>query len=110
MIPTTFWTAERVAILKARRHERWTARAIAALLGCTRNAVIGKAGRLGLPPVLHEAGRPATTGARRRTRTRASGERRVVRAQTRRRIDFAATADEPVSLRLSIVAADGHAC
>lgn len=49
---TEFWNDERVAILKS----LWStdgpsASAIAAELGCaTRNAVIGKAKRLGLPP------------------------------------------------------------
>ena len=38
-----FWIDERVEILKSRRAEDWTARAIAELLGCSRNAVIGKA-------------------------------------------------------------------
>ncbi len=45
----SFWTDERVALLK----QLWTARksagAIAAVLGCTRNAVIGKSHRLELP-------------------------------------------------------------
>ena len=55
---STFWNEERVEILKSRRAKDWTAREIADLLGCSRNAVIGKATRLGLPPV-DPHGRPA---------------------------------------------------
>jgi GcrA cell cycle regulator len=50
-----FWTPENVEILK----EQWTlgtsVRAIAVMVGSTRNAVIGKAARLALP--MHEAAR-----------------------------------------------------
>lgn len=47
----TFWTPERVARLR----ELWgvqRVRAIARELGCTGNAVIGKADRLGLPRIV----------------------------------------------------------
>jgi GcrA cell cycle regulator len=48
-----FWIDERVEILKSRWAANWTAREIGKLLGCSRNAVIGKARRLGLPESVH---------------------------------------------------------
>lgn len=51
-----FWTPPRVRRLKVlwacalRDPDAWPTRRMAATLGCTRNAIIGKAGRLGLPP------------------------------------------------------------
>jgi GcrA cell cycle regulator len=55
-----FWTEERVAILKRGREKDWPARKIADLLGCTRNAVLGKADRLGLRASSHRGGRLVT--------------------------------------------------
>ncbi|MBX9840901.1 MAG: hypothetical protein K2Z80_03730 [Xanthobacteraceae bacterium] len=52
----TFWADERVATLKRLWAANWTAREIAELLGCTRNAVLGKACRLGLPVSIHCSG------------------------------------------------------
>ncbi len=43
------WTQERVAILIRLWNNNLTCAAIAAEMGVTRNAVIGKAGRIGLP-------------------------------------------------------------
>lgn len=43
------WTQERVAILIRLWNNNLTCAAIAAEIGVTRNAVIGKAGRIGLP-------------------------------------------------------------
>jgi hypothetical protein len=51
-----FWTEERVAILRRGRAEDWPARKIVDLLGCTRNAVLGKADRLGLRESAHHGG------------------------------------------------------
>ena len=48
-----FWIDERVEILKSRWAANCTAREIGKLLGCSRNAVIGKARRLGLPESVH---------------------------------------------------------
>jgi hypothetical protein len=48
MAAETFWTAERVAELTALIAERVSYRAIADRLGCTKNAVSGKAKRLGI--------------------------------------------------------------
>ena len=45
-----FWTDERVALLTKFWNNDLVARDIARRLGCTRNAVIGKANRIGLPP------------------------------------------------------------
>lgn len=50
-----FWTPEKVGILKSQWKAGASARAIAAMLGGGRNAVIGKANRFGLPP--HAASR-----------------------------------------------------
>lgn len=44
----TFWTDERIERLKTLRAEGHSSSQIAGQLGCTRNAVIGKAVRLGL--------------------------------------------------------------
>jgi hypothetical protein len=44
-----FWTADKVETLTQMWHASWVVRDIAKRLGCTRNAVIGKADRLGLP-------------------------------------------------------------
>lgn len=45
-----FWTTERTALLMLRWSERARASKIATELGCTRNAVLGKAHRLALKP------------------------------------------------------------
>lgn len=45
----TFWTADRVAELTRLWNENLPAKEIAERIGCTRAAVIGKSGRLGLP-------------------------------------------------------------
>jgi hypothetical protein len=45
-----FWTDERVAQMKALHDAGRSYRQIAAELGCSRNAVSGKADRLNLPP------------------------------------------------------------
>lgn len=50
---TSFWTAERRALL-ASLWERTPTREIAALLGCTGNMVIGKARTMGLPAIPRE--------------------------------------------------------
>lgn len=52
---STFWTDERIALLRERWEDGVPARRIAADLahGCTRMMVIGKANRMGLP--MHEA-------------------------------------------------------
>ena len=91
-----FWTEARVAILKRRRAEHWTARAIAELLGCTRNAVLGKANRLDLPQTLARDGRPVTTGA---GLALASGQRELVSSQ-----------GEPPSRRLALIDVPEGAC
>lgn len=44
----TFWTAERTAELTALIAEGLSYRTLAETLGCTKNAVIGKAKRLGI--------------------------------------------------------------
>jgi hypothetical protein len=51
MAAKTFWTAERVAELTALIAERVSYRVIADHLGCTKNAIRGKAKRLGILPV-----------------------------------------------------------
>lgn len=45
----TFWTPERVERLTAMRAEGFSFGQIGGALGCTRNAAIGKAGRMGIP-------------------------------------------------------------
>jgi hypothetical protein len=118
---STFWNEERVAILKRGRAENWPASRIAALLGCSRNAVLGKAGRLGLPPVIHPGGRPVATeaglrragaasaaqpGTTRRPRLAlASGQSHVMRVQPARLLaelaHLAATEGEPPSRQIA---------
>ncbi|MBX9824905.1 MAG: hypothetical protein K2Y27_07895 [Xanthobacteraceae bacterium] len=108
----TFWTHERVAILKRGRADHWTARKIAELLGCTRNAVLGKASRLDLPYVFRAGGRPATTGTRALAAVRR--ERRTMRVQSARPasasrpraqpgsvVDLPVTSDEPPSRQVA---------
>ncbi|MBI1188290.1 MAG: hypothetical protein GC206_13330 [Alphaproteobacteria bacterium] len=66
---TTFWLGWRERVLR----ERWgkeDACAIAKRLGCTRNAVIGKANRLALKPI-------ATATARRWARIRRAAVERA---------------------------------
>lgn len=45
---TPFWTLARVALLLELRAKKWSGRRIAAELGVTRNAVMGKLARMGL--------------------------------------------------------------
>lgn len=54
----TWWTQERFATLVAMAADKRYARDIAERLGCTRNAVIGKARRMGVE--LNEARKPTT--------------------------------------------------
>ena len=44
----TFWTDERVALLRGLQAKKWSGSRIAAKLGVTRNMVLGKLNRLGL--------------------------------------------------------------
>ena len=108
----TFWNDERVEILKSRWAENWTASAIAGLIGCSRNAVIGKARRLGLPESIHRSGRPVATGAKivKRTRAAASarGGNRTMRVRSaplapyQPLIELPVAKDEPVSRQIAL--------
>jgi len=64
--PLKFWTPDKVEILKIQWKAGTSARAIAAMLGGGRNAVIGKANRLGLPP--HAGSRCRLDAAEKRAR------------------------------------------
>ncbi len=66
-----FWTPEKVGILKNQWKVGASARVIAALLGSGRNAVIGKANRLGLPPHA-SARRPLDAAEKRALKKRAA--------------------------------------
>jgi hypothetical protein len=101
-----FWNEERVAILKRCRAEQWTARAIAELLGCTRNAVLGKAGRLELEESIHRGGRPVTTGeyakSARAEPVRAEPVRvEPARLPVRQPVELPITENEPPSRRIA---------
>lgn len=73
--PTSFWTDERVKILMDGRAAQQSASQIAAVLGCTRSAVLGKLLRMGL----HLSLNPNLRAERRRTTAKASGFNRPKR-------------------------------
>ena len=65
------WTIERIALLKNRMNAGLSCGQIAQELGVTRNAVIGKANRLGLSRFKHAiTGLQETTGTRRSARAK----------------------------------------
>lgn len=63
-----FWTNERIAHLTELWSAGWTASRIAAELGCSRNAVLGKRMRLGLPKREKDAWRQALGDRRQKQR------------------------------------------
>jgi GcrA cell cycle regulator len=98
-----FWIDERVEILKSRWAANCTAREIGKLLGCSRNAVIGKARRLGLPVSVHR-NRAAEGRAKDvvRPRVPVRRENRAMRTPpTLRLVDLLPAKDEPPSRRIA---------
>jgi len=70
----SFWTADREAFLRSKAEAGGSAGTIADALGCTRNAVIGKAHRLGIQlhgKGIYNAKRAADAMKRRADRLRA---------------------------------------
>jgi GcrA cell cycle regulator len=80
MIETT-WTTERVALLKSRIDAGLSCAQIAREIGVSRNAVIGKANRLGLSRLKGlGAPRPERTDAPKTQRPRLFSQHRILRA------------------------------
>src|SRR5205807_2358919 len=77
----TTWTTERIALLKNRIDAGLSCGQIACEIGVSRNAVIGKANRLGLSRFKSApAGQPERTGTPKITRPRIVTQRRNLRA------------------------------
>jgi GcrA cell cycle regulator len=98
-----FWTEERVAILRRGRAEDWPARKIADLLGCTRNAVLGKADRLGLRESAHRGG-GRVTAKREGAPAFPRGRSRFLRVPARQLAELeAAPSREPASRQIALI-------
>jgi GcrA cell cycle regulator len=77
----TTWTQERIALLKDRINAGFSCGQIARELGVSRNAVIGKANRLGLSRFRSAIpGRLKQTGTRRNARPMTATQRSILRA------------------------------
>lgn len=74
-----FWTPEKVETLKIHWKAGASARAIGVMLGGGRNAVIGKANRLGLPP--HAASHRHLDAAKKRALKKRAVKSRLVRGR-----------------------------
>lgn len=88
----SFWTGERVETLRKMHGQDATFATIGDALGCTRNAAIGKAMRLGLP------GRKSVNPKPR------------VRSRSRRRKNSAQLCDIPESQRCTIMQLTARTC
>ena len=77
-----FWTPKRVEILKEQWAHGAAARAIAIMVGGSRNAVIGKARRLSLP--VHKAARLRPVGEKKRLARRPEAKPRLGRKRRAR--------------------------
>lgn len=84
---TSWWTDERVALLRKKWEEGVSAGQIGALMGCTRNAVIGKVTRMGL--------------GRRITNFRLAGKLGAQRRRINQRREEAKTATERKTSRVA---------
>jgi GcrA cell cycle regulator len=100
-----FWIDKRVEILKSRWAANWTAREIGKLLGCSRNAVIGKARRLGLPESVHRVrpgeGKPRVRRAKRARPTRLAPASRRRESSHKQPVELPLTKDEPPSRQIA---------
>jgi GcrA cell cycle regulator len=77
----TTWTTERITLLKNRINAGLSCGQIAREIGVSRNAVIGKANRLGLSRFKGAtAGQPERTGTPRNARPRIVTQHRILRA------------------------------
>lgn len=109
------WTSERVATLRALWVEGKSAREIAAQLGCTRNAVLGKLHRLGLTCL--QISQSEKTRRRLAVMPKTRAPRRVSRplyveryvAPRRRRKPVKVAPNDPATLAAAALLADADA-
>lgn len=92
----SWWTAERDAVLAHKWAAGLSTARIAADMGTTKNAVVGRAHRLGLPPRRSPILRVAETPEQAAARRAAAQARREADAASARRVAFAAAAGDGV--------------